>query len=184
MSLRGPYSIPFRLEANQAFEDPSVPLPIKCMPVGLSPLCEVRDGWCPRALPSPLFSTPSLGLRYEVFTDGSTPREGGGVSGYAAVVFDARDRSAEPVSFGSWFKCSGNNFLAEMCAIVAAVLAVPAQADVCIYTDSQSCIDAVARDDSAEKRRLRAAARPMVTTLRRLIRSRSGQGRLPVAVMT
>ena len=87
-------------------------------------------------------------------------------------MFDARDRSAEPVSFGSWFKCSGNNFLAEMCAIVAAVLAVPAQADVCIYTDSQSCIDAVARDDSAEKRRLRAAARPMVTTLRRLIRSR------------
>jgi hypothetical protein len=61
-----------------------------------------------------------------------------------------------------------------MCAIVAAVLAVPAQADVYIYTDSQSCIDAVARDDSAEKRRLRAAARPMVTTLRRLIRSRSG----------
>ena len=44
---------------------------------------------------------------YEVFTDGSTPREGGGVSGYAAVVFDARDRSAEPVSIGSWFKCSG-----------------------------------------------------------------------------
>ena len=35
-------------------------------------------------------------------------------------------------------------------------------------------IDAVARDDSAEKRRLRAAARPMVTTLRRLIRSRPG----------
>ena len=96
------------------------------------------------------------------------------MSGYAAVVFDARDRSAEPVSIGSWFKCSGNNFLAEMCAIVAAVLAVPAQADVCIYTDSQSCIDAVARDDSAEKRRLRAAARPMVTTLRRLIRSRPG----------
>jgi hypothetical protein len=62
-----------------------------------------------------------------------------------------------------------------MCALVAALMAVPAQATVRIFSDSLACIQAVCRDDTAAKRRIRAAARPMLTSLRRLMASRPGR---------
>jgi hypothetical protein len=40
-----------------------------------------------------------------------------------------------------------------MCALVAALMAVPAQATVRIFSDSLACIQAVCRDDTAAKRK-------------------------------
>jgi hypothetical protein len=177
--LWGSYRLPLHLNWNADRSDPS--LPLRCVPVpsAESALEEVNSYWNPRLPPHTLFSTTSP-RNYDIYTDGSTPVEGGGVSGYAAVVFD-RDlnaldpRTLHPAVLGSYLKCSGNNFLAEMCALVAALLSVPAQSDVRLFSDSLGCIQAVHRDDTAEKRRIRAAARPMLTTLRRLLASRAGR---------
>jgi hypothetical protein len=143
-------------------------IPCDAQPVADSALEEVRIDWDPRRPPDRLFSTPAT-RSYDIFTDGSTPRDGGAVSGYAAVIYDSSDLGLDPVVLGSYLKCSGNNFLAEMCALVAALMAVPAQATVRIFSDSLACIQAVCRDDTAAKRRIRAAARPMLTSLRRLM---------------
>ena len=172
-ALWGPFRLPVRLELNHQFVEPSSPLPCVAGPAGPSALSEVRTVWDPRSPPDSLFMTPGA-RKFVVFTDGSTPREGTGVSGYSAIVFDQSNLAAPPVALGSWLRCSGNNFLAEMCAILAGLLAVPAQAQVCVFTDSQACIDAIARNDGAEKRRLRSAARAMLTSVRRVMRSRSG----------
>jgi len=107
---------------------------------------------------------------YDIFTDGSTPMEGDRNSGYAAVILDKHKPLSAPVVLCSWLKASGNNFLAEL----AGLLAVPAQADVCVYTDSMACIQAVQRGDLAERKRIRAAARPMLTSLRRVVDARTG----------
>jgi len=172
-TLWGPRRCPLRLKWNKHFEDPAIRLPEVSKPSGTDALQDVDLSWNPRVDPNRLFATTDP-CAYTVFTDGSTPREGAGPSGYSAVIFNDADLTSPPTILGSWLKCSGNNFLAELCALVAAIKAVPSQANVKIYSDSLSCVQAIDRDDSAERRRLRAAARPMLTTLRRLLRSRSG----------
>ena len=176
-TLWGPDRLPLRLQANDSFTPIATKMPvIEVDPSELGALGDVRTEWRPSKEPCALFSTPGArDYQYDIFTDGSTPCQGAGVSGYAAVIFDARNRNLKPITTSLWLKCSGNNFLAEMCAIAAGLLAVPARARVCVFSDSLSCILAVRRDDTAEKRRLRAAARPMLSTLRRIIASRTGE---------
>ena len=173
-ALWGEHRLPLSLAWNEHYVEPSVAIPCDARPVADSALEEVRIDWDPRRPPDRLFSTAAT-RSYDVFTDGSTPRDGGAVSGYAAVIYDSSDLGLDPVVLGSYLKCSGNNFLAEMCALVAALMAVPAQATVRIFSDSLACIQAVCRDDTAAKRRIRAAARPMLTSLRRLMASRPGR---------
>ena len=173
-ALWGEFRSPLSLAWNEHYVEPSAAIPCDAQPAANSALAEVRVGWNPRRPPDRLFSTPAA-RAYDIFTDGSTPRDGGAVSGYSAVIYDSSDLGLDPVALGSYLKCSGNNFLAEMCALVAALMAVPAQATVRIFSDSLACIQAVCRDDTAAKRRIRAAARPMLTSLRRLMASRPGR---------
>ena len=144
-ALWGEYRLPLSLAWNTHYVEPSVAIPCDAQPVANSALEEVRIDWDPRQPPDKLFSTPAT-RSYDIFTDGSTPRDGGAVSGYAAVIYDSSDLGLDPVVLGSYLKCSGNNFLAEMCALVAALMAVPAQATVRIFSDSLACIQAVCRD--------------------------------------
>ena len=91
------------------------------LPPSLSALHEVDSTWAPQHNPNQLFST-GVPRSYTIFTDGSTPRDGNGVSGYSAIIYDSTNLKADPITLGlSWLKCSGNNYLAE----VAAVKAVP-----------------------------------------------------------
>jgi hypothetical protein len=68
------------------------------------------------------------------------------------------------------------NYLSEMTAILATLLSCPAQAHINTWTDCLSAKQAIQRDDCAERARIRAAARPILTCIRRAIRCRNRLG--------
>ena len=72
--------LPLSLAWNEHYVEPSVVIPCDAQPVADSALEEVRIDWDPRRPPDRLFSTPAI-RSYNIFTDGSTPRDGGAVSG-------------------------------------------------------------------------------------------------------
>jgi exonuclease III len=125
-----------------------------------------------------------------VYTDGSTdPRVKGKASGSSAVL--VRD-GVEIVSHGFPCRPSGSNYLSEVVAILAAILMVPAQTPVAIYSDCLSAIQAVnkgrLRDWTTNKfrnkyalsqrSRITCAARPTLEAIRSTIEKRSGLVRL------
>jgi exonuclease III/ribonuclease HI len=123
------------------------------------------------------------------YTDGSTGGNRGRMSGSSVVQLHADGLTAArthtfPV------RASGSNYLAEVAAIVAAILLAPSDADVVVYSDCQSAIQAINRNRDRrwedlgapragsfhvpQRRRIVNACRPMLNLLRCIIASREG----------
>ena len=101
----------------------------------------------------------------------------------------------------SWIPRSGNNYNAELAAVVAALTSCPESANLTIFSDCLSGIQAIARQDTSqwhalralrdsgafpdlavhpylsEPERIRAGGRPYLTSIRKLIEKRSGSVR-------
>ena len=108
-------------------------------------------------------------------------------SAYAAVIV-AQD-GQKRVTRAS-IRVSGNNYKAEMTAILAGILSCPAQADLDVYSDCLGAIQAIVRHQSpqlaalsermevqksrSEAERIRAGSRPILTTIRKLLDARTG----------
>jgi hypothetical protein len=166
---------PFQLRENPTYVDPDTPIvpSAESPPKGpmVSHVHSEARAWNPRN-PVSMFITPTS-MELVVFTDGSTVPGSRRCGGYAAVVFDSVGNRVE---LGGYCKASGMNFLSEMMALLAALLSCPAQADLDIWTDCLSGKQAVERDDTAERARIRAAARPVLTCIRRALRCRRAIG--------
>ena len=78
--------------------------------------------WSPRRDPNLLFSTPGSPQDFTIYTDGSTGLGRTGKSGYAAVIVG---EDGEEVVSSSWISRSGNNYNAELAAILAALTSCP-----------------------------------------------------------
>jgi ribonuclease HI/exonuclease III len=118
-------------------------------------------------------------------TDGSTGKAKGLPSGSAVILATVEGKIL--LEHGFPVRASGNNHLAELCAIVSAIVMTPEDQGVRIWTDSQSCIDAInhARDRDSDgnfanryhlpqRKRILSAARPVMNNLRSLITARTG----------
>ena len=157
-------------------EEPWYTLPVAVDPALIkSPRYDCIHG-CPlaSALRSPLWmiSQPGNSETIYAFTDGSTPEDLHN-SGFAAVFTRTQDFSSFAVRSGG-FRCSGNNFLAEALAVLTAILLMPQEARLIVHTDSMAVIGAVRRIRDCERARIRSAARPVITSIRRLLRARVG----------
>ena len=109
------------------------------------------------------------------FTDGSTKPGSGQCGGFGVVV--CLDGSLEDTrSVRGTVKRSGGNYLAEATAILACLLSVPANVNLAIWSDCLSAIQAVEKKDPCEAARLRMAARPVLTCIRRALRTRKALG--------
>jgi exonuclease III len=108
------------------------------------------------------------------FTDGSTPTDGGGNSGFSVVV--PRSGGAPPVVIIGPFKANGNNFLAEAAAFLALLCLAPENVTLRFVTDSMAAMGSCLRDWKfvTDRQRITAAGRPLINTIRRLIGARSG----------
>ena len=119
-----------------------------------------------------MYATPEP-LQLLAFTDGSSIPGARRPGGWSSIVFDQlRYRAA----LGGYCKASGMNFLSEITSILATFLSCPAQADLDLWSDCKGAIQAIERDDSSERNRIRAAARPVLTSIRRALRCRAGLG--------
>jgi ribonuclease HI len=109
------------------------------------------------------------------------------MSGSALVQLNTERADNVERTHGFAVRASGSNYLAEMCAILAAILAAPANAPVTIFTDCQSAIHQINRyRDRApdgqfrasfhlpQRRRVVGACRPVVKLIRRAIQDREG----------
>jgi ribonuclease HI len=107
----------------------------------------------------------------QAYTDGSTPVGGGDCSGVGVLLLSQNTELeiAEP------FKTSGNNFAAELMAILMAVRLTPTNVPLTVYTDSLSATQALGRDlgYQSERRWLRTAARPLVRSIYKTIAMRT-----------
>jgi hypothetical protein len=166
---------PFQVRENPDYVDPDTPIvqsaeraPDGAMTAHVH--SEAR-AWNPRD-PVSMFTTPTP-MELVVFTDGSTVPGSPRCGGYAAIVFDL---AGNKVEIGGHCKASGMNFLSEMMALLATLLSCPAQAHLDIWTDCLSGKQAVERNDTAERARIRAAARPVLTCIRRALRCRGAIG--------
>jgi exonuclease III len=166
---------PFQLRENPDYVDPDTPIVPSAEESPDGPLAthvhSEAQAWNPR-VPVSMFTTPTP-MELVVFTDGSTVPGSPRCGGYAAIVFDS---AGNIVEIGGYCKASGMNFLSEMMALLAALLSCPAQADLDIWTDCLSGKQAIERDDTAERARIRAAARPVLTCIRRALRCRGAIG--------
>jgi hypothetical protein len=166
---------PFQLRENPDYVDPNTPIMPSAERAPAGPMTthvhsEAR-AWNPRD-PVSMFTTPTS-MELTVFTDGSTVPGSRRCGGYSAVVFDSVGNKVE---IGGYCKASGMNFLSEMMALLAALLSCPAQAHLDVWTDCLGGKQAVERDDTAERARIRAAARPVLTCIRRALRCRLAMG--------
>ena len=107
------------------------------------------------------------------FTDGSTPLHGEGCSGVGIVLKRAEQKDIE---IARPFKTSGNNYAAELMAILIAIKVTPVNSELTIYTDSKSAIQGLQRDlaHTSERQWLRTAARPLVRSIHKLLELRKG----------
>ena len=116
------------------------------------------------------------------FTDGSYVKGCGG--GYAAVFCDVNAVRDEDFEFlpstcavvGGPSPPSGSNYTAEVRAILAALQAAPADANLCIITDSLSAMQAITHPCVSEGRRHRSGARALVSACRKLVLLRALHG--------
>ena len=173
--LYRPELVKLEIRRNDEYTDPDIPVVPTVEPVlGGPPVSEVHAeerAWTPRDEVT-MFTTMTQ-MTLTAFTDGSSVPGSRRCGGYSAIVFDAAGNCAE---LGSYCKASGGNYLAELTAILAIILSCPAQAFLDIWTDCLSAKQAIERDDSAERARIRAAARPVLTCIRRALRCRGQLG--------
>lgn len=181
---RGEFEATFRFHVPPK---PNTPLPTVDYH-SLDPLSHMRQDpwtWGPSFLPIPPLMRPGdenrKALREQgtllFFTDGSTPvgDKAGNPSGCAVIAAASEGSPEIKLTLRCPLKGSGNNYFAELMAIFLIVVNVPECCDIRIYTDAEAAIKAIARDDSAERKRIRSAARALLTTLKRYLRFRSGK---------
>ena len=145
--------------------------------------------WMPSKSPNRLFRTQRDDLSYHVYPDGSTGVGSDRRSAYAAVIVDCAGRAKWT---GSHLSNSGSNYPAEMAGILAGILACPGQARVHVHTDCLGAMQAILRRSRSpqfdrlyelgesrwcvsESERIRAGARPILTSIRKIIDARSGE---------
>jgi ribonuclease HI len=156
------------------------------------PTDPVWSSWTPYVCPivrevrSPTTrDTGGLPRRVVVFTDGSSGKDPGEPSGCSVVVTADGQIIAE-----SYFACraSGNNYLAEALAGVAATLCVPSSVDLDLVTDAKSYMQALekghVRDWAqgtftksyalSQRARILCAARPVLRMARAVVCARRG----------
>jgi hypothetical protein len=156
---------------NPDYSDPDLPIIPVAEPERTGvPITEIHAearAWDPQDDVT-MFMTPTQ-MTLTAFTDGSSVPGSRRCGGYSSVIFgDINDC----VEIGGYCKASGMNYLSEVTAILATLLSCPAQAHLDIWTDCLSAKQAIERDDSAERARIRSAARPVLTCIRRAIRCR------------
>ena len=149
------------IRRNPGYSDPDLPiLPVSEPESPGAPVTEVHAearAWDPQDDVA-MFVTPTR-MTLTAFTDGSSVPGSRRCGGYSSVIFDG---TGDCVEIGGHCKPSGMNYLSEITAILATSLSCPAQADLDIWTDCLSAKQAIERDDSAERARIRAAARPVL----------------------
>jgi hypothetical protein len=163
------------IRRNPNYSDPDLPILPVAEPARLgAPMTEVHAearAWDPQDDVT-MFFTPTQ-MTLTAFTDGSSVPGSRRCGGYSSVIFGP---TGNRVEVGGHCKPSGMNYLSEMTAILATLLSCPAQAHLDTWTDCLSAKQAIGRDDSAERARIRAAARPVLTCIRRAIRCRDRLG--------
>jgi ribonuclease HI len=109
---------------------------------------------------------------WAAYTDGSTPTHGQGPSGVGVYLVHP---DIDTIRISEPFKASGNNFAAELMAILIAIRVVPRNHALNIYTDSQSCIYAITKDleTHSERQWIRTAARCIVRSIHKLMQTRT-----------
>jgi ribonuclease HI len=126
----------------------------------------------PQRHPLALFrATRETNEPWQVYTDGSTPVLGQGPSGIGIVM---NHSDYEPLTVSQPFKASGNNFAAELVAILVALRLTPINHAIQIYTDSQACVWVMKREFTflSERQWLRTAARPIVRSIWKVLQKR------------
>jgi hypothetical protein len=161
---------PIVFELNRGALNPDSLIPSPLAAHARNPLDLIRS-WKPGE-PALMFQAPTrIDNVFTAFTDGSSVPGSDRCGGFAVVICldgDLRDTRTVrgPV------KRSGGNYLAEATAILAALLSVPANADLAIWSDCLSAIQAVEKRNPCEAARLRMAARPVMTCIHRALRTR------------
>lgn len=109
---------------------------------------------------------------WQAYTDGSTPVSNRGPSGIGVVL---RHAEYAPVEVSQPFKASGNNFAAELAAILIALRLTPVNHPIDIHTDSQACVWVMKRELTfqPERKWLRTAARPIVRSIWKILQERT-----------
>ena len=116
-----------------------------------------------------MFETGSSGLAFTAFPDGSIIPGDRRCGGFGVTLTGSNSCWPDAcLLIGGHCKASGGSFLPEMTAILSTLLSVPVQADLRIVSDSMSSMAAILRSDS-ERGRIRAAARPVLTCIRRAL---------------
>jgi hypothetical protein len=163
------------IRRNPYYSDPDLPIaPFAEPALTGTPVTMVHAedrAWDPQDKVT-MFTTPTP-MTLTAFPDGSSVPGSRRCGGYSSIIFDD---SGQRVAIGGHCKPSGMNYLSEITAILATLLSCPAQAHIDTWTDCLSAIQAIGRDDSAERARIRAAARPVLTCIRRAIRCRDRLG--------
>ena len=127
----------------------------------------------PNTNPSFLFqATNATNTPWLAYTDGSTPVQEGGPSGIGVVMYHPM---YEPVRVSQAFKASGNNFAAELMAILVALRITPINHPIQIYTDSQACVYVMKKELTfqSERQWIRTAARPIVRSIWKVLAHRT-----------
>jgi exonuclease III len=170
-----PGEVVVQIRRNGGHRDPDEPIvPSHEEGVGLTAIQQVHSearAWNPR-MPIEMFTTATP-MTLSAFPDGSTVPGALKCGGYASVIVGP---DGTRVELGGHCKVSGANYLSEMTATLATLVSCPAQADLDIHTDCLGGKQAIERDDSAERARIRAAARPVLTCIRRALRCRGAHG--------
>ena len=163
------------IRRNTGYADPDLPILPVAEPAHLdAPIAEVHAearAWDPQDDVT-MFLTPTQ-MTLTAFTDGSSVPGSRRCGGYSSIIFGP---TGNKVEIGGHCKPSGMNYLSEMTAILATSLSCSAQAHLDIWTDCLSVKQAIGRNDSAERARIRATARPVLTCIRRAIRCRDQLG--------
>jgi ribonuclease HI len=151
------------------------------------PTSILNSGWRPHK--RPVLSTVTEKSTGEavahVYTDGSTGRDASLPTGCSVVLALAGDRSAVN---GFTSPRGGDNFTAELAALVAALQSVPSHVHLVVHTDSEAVIGAVNkgrlrdwlngghlnRYAVSQRRRILSACRPQINCARALIAARAG----------
>jgi ribonuclease HI len=114
-----------------------------------------------------------------------TDRSGGGKCGFGVVLCDPDQTMLPSFSFDDANCCvrlrdgstkSGDSYAAELTGILAALLSVPLNCNLRIYTDSKSAIDVLLARVISTSRRHALGARSHVVTCRKLMSMRAGAG--------
>ena len=125
----------------------------------------------PYSKPNAVFkSTHPIGA-IVAFTDGSTPIHAEGCSGVGVVL---KREGHKDIEIAEAFKTSGNNYAAELMAILTTLKITPINSELTIFTDSKSAVQGLQKEFAllSERKQLRTPARPIVRSIHKILQQR------------